>query len=88
MSRVTPPPEFLDDLDLIGAKLDFVDHMEKEMRSLLSPSPTHARSASDYTPISVVHRRKIKTEEKAKVVASVWGEEFIQFLDALAILPI
>ena len=32
------------------------------------------------------HRRFIKTEEKAKVVASVWGEECIQFLAALAIL--
>ena len=34
-----------------------------------------------------MHRRRIKTEEKAKVVASVWGEEFIQFLAALAVLP-
>ena len=33
------------------------------------------------------HTRMIKTEEKAKVVASVWWEEFIQFLAALAILP-
>ena len=33
------------------------------------------------------NRRKIKAEGKAKVVASVWGEEFIQFLVALAILP-
>ena len=32
-------------------------------------------------------RRRIKTEEKAKVVNSVWGEEFIQFLAVLAILP-
>ena len=30
---------------------------------------------------------RIKTEEKAKVVASVWGTEFIQFLAAPAILP-
>ena len=30
------------------------------------------------------HRRWIKTEEKAKVVASVWGAEFIQFLAALS----
>ena len=30
-------------------------------------------------------KRRIKTEEKAKVVASVCGEEFIQFLAALAI---
>ena len=33
------------------------------------------------------HRRRIKTEEKAKVVASVWGQEFIKFLAALAVLP-
>ena len=32
-------------------------------------------------------RIKTKTEAKAKVVASVWGAEFIQFLAALAILP-
>ena len=34
-----------------------------------------------------VHRRMIKTEEKANVVASIWGEECIQFFAALAILP-
>ena len=33
-------------------------------------------------------RRRIQTEEKAKVVAAAWGEEFIQFLAVLAILPI
>ena len=32
------------------------------------------------------HRKRIKTEAKAKVVASVWGKEFIQFLAALTIL--
>ena len=32
------------------------------------------------------HRRRIKTEEKANVVAAVWGEEFFQFLAALVIL--
>ena len=32
------------------------------------------------------HRRGIKTDAKAKVVASVWGTEFIQFLAAPAIL--
>ena len=36
---------------------------------------------------STHHRRRIKTEAKAKVVASVWGTELIKFLDALAILP-
>ena len=34
----------------------------------------------------VFHRRSRKTEEKAKVVAAVWGTEFIQFLDAPAVL--
>ena len=29
------------------------------------------------------HRRRIKTDEKAKVVAAVWGEEFIKFLAAV-----
>ena len=31
------------------------------------------------------HRRRIKTEEKAKVVAAVWGTELIQFLATLDI---
>ena len=31
------------------------------------------------------HRRRIQTEAKAKVVVSVWGAEFIQFLAALAV---
>ena len=30
------------------------------------------------------HRKRIKTEEKAKDVAAVWGTEFIIFLFALA----
>ena len=32
------------------------------------------------------HTRRMETEEKAKVV-TVWGEEFIKFLAALAVLP-
>ena len=32
------------------------------------------------------HRRRIKAEEKTKVVPAVWGTEFIQFLAALAVL--
>ena len=36
--------------------------------------------------MSTDHRRRIKTEEKAKVVTSMGGgEEFIQFLAALAV---
>ena len=34
----------------------------------------------------LTHRRRLKTEAKTKVVASVWGKEFIQFLAALDIL--
>ena len=33
----------------------------------------------------LLHRRRIKTEENAKVVAAVWGTEFIKFLAALDI---
>ena len=32
------------------------------------------------------HRRRINTEEEAKVVTAVWGTEFNQFLIALSIL--
>ena len=35
---------------------------------------------------STYHRRRIDTEGKAKVVAPVWGAEFVQFLAALAVL--
>ena len=41
----------------------------------------------DRTQKGYSHRRRMKREAKAKVVASVWGEEFIKFLVALAILP-
>ena len=34
--------------------------------------------------IAVNHGRRIETEGKAKVVASVWGAEFVQFLAARA----
>ena len=36
--------------------------------------------------LKVAPRRRIKKEEKAKVVTSVWLEECIQFLAALAVL--
>ena len=34
--------------------------------------------------ILFTHRRRFYSEEKAKVVAAVWGTEFIKFLVALA----
>ena len=33
-----------------------------------------------------IHKERVQTEEKAKVVASVWGAKFIQFVFALAVL--
>ena len=33
------------------------------------------------------HRRRMEREAKAKVVASVWGADFVQFLATLADLP-
>ena len=35
----------------------------------------------------IKHRRRMETDAKAKVVASVWGANFIQFLAALPVLP-
>ena len=33
-----------------------------------------------------MHRRRIKMEEKAKIVTADWVEEFIPFLAAIAVL--
>ena len=38
-----------------------------------------------YVLYCTIHRRRIKTEENANVVASVWGTGFIQFLNAIAV---
>ena len=39
-----------------------------------------------YTSLYQIHKRRIYTEEKVKVVVAIWGTEFIQFLAALGIL--
>ena len=44
-------------------------------------------TAGRESSIRLWHRRRMETEAKAKVVASVWGTKFIQFLAALAVLP-
>ena len=36
--------------------------------------------------ITLQHRRRIETEGKAKIVASVWGANFLNFFAALAVL--
>ena len=54
--------------------------------------PPHNQPPKQPDPLWIIKQKcfvlqRIKTEEKAMVVASVWGEEFIQFLASLAILP-
>ena len=44
------------------------------------------REVKSCDPIPYSHRRRIKTQEKAKVVTSVWGTEFIIFFATLDIL--
>ena len=39
-----------------------------------------------YCTVDWHHRRKMELEDKANVVASVWGAKFVQFLAALAVL--
>ena len=46
----------------------------------LNPRPQWAVSLKKH------HRRRTNTEEKAKVVAAVWGTEFLQFLSVMAVL--
>ena len=45
------------------------------------------RKVSEVAGASGPYRRRIRTEEKANVDASVWWEEFIQFLAELSFLP-
>ena len=47
---------------------------------------THILTFSSYIE-HLAHRRKIELEDKAKVVAIVWGAKFVQLLAALAVLP-
>ena len=54
--------------------------------------PPHNQPPKQPDPLWIIKQKcfvlqRIKTEEKAMVVASVWGEEFIQSLASLAILP-
>ena len=50
---------------------------------VLNPTPPpHHKEPGDMD----THRRRINTEEKAKVVAAVWGTEIIKSFAALAIL--
>ena len=48
-------------------------------------TPSDRKLSIARNAVVYLHRRRIKKEEKAKVVAAVWGKELIHFLDALAI---
>ena len=45
----------------------------------------HILFATAQSKLDPKHRKRIKTERKPKVVAEVWGTEFIQFLATLDI---
>ena len=47
---------------------------------------TVLKNQAKFIRVCPLQLRRIKTEEKAKVVTAVWGTELIQFLAALAIL--
>ena len=69
-------------LSLVGLMSVWTGHY---LGGFAGPSqPNLGRPASQIARCN--HRRRIKTESKAKVVASIWGTEFIQFLTALAIV--
>ena len=57
-----------------------------ESQNILSSNLSRRRCILGVVGGKFFHRRRIKTEKKAKVVACVWGEEMIQFLAALAVL--
>ena len=65
----------------------FLPSLPQTNQRFLFPCQKGGNSALLLLHPSLYCKRRIKTEEKAKVVAAVWGEEFIQLLAALAILP-
>ena len=72
-------------------KLNFLKSLDSS-HFLVSPCtgpPCQSTAAGQFVPWSQgpAHRRRIESEDKAKVVASVWGAECVQFLAALAVFP-
>ena len=58
------------------------------LRTLGAQNPSNNFCFTEFATLKELrHRRRMELEDKAKVVASVWGEEFVQFLAALAVLP-
>ena len=63
-----------------------LSHAEALLTYCLTAYRQMKHNTSVLGPLVVFHRRRIYTEEKAKVVAISWGTEMLQFLAALAIL--
>ena len=60
--------------------------MRQHPTNLVSGPPDHPFfKASIPSILCCFHRRRINTDEKAKVVAAAWGIELIQFIAALAV---
>ena len=66
-------------------------HPHLEITTHISPNPvplnkTKINYDRSIPAVHNTHKRRIKTEAKEKVVASIWGTEFIQFLATLAVV--
>ena len=60
---------------------------------LMEENCSHSSCSPDICPFKIallykINRKRIYTEKQAKVVAAVWGTEFIQLYSALAIFSI
>ena len=62
-------------------------HMLYDPDCIFKETPCHP-TLIHIPVVPLQHRRNIKTEETAKVVTSVWEEEFIKYLTAGAVLYI
>ena len=60
--------------------------LEAQYQISFGPLNTFFKTAFAELILDLTHRRRINTEEKAMVVAAVYGTEFLKFLDALAVL--
>ena len=63
-------------LTLLDFVLKLYNNNKKNTRRLVSKSI-----------LMIAHWRRMELEDKVKLVAFVWGAEFVQFLAALAVLP-
>ena len=61
-------------------------HIKEKANGLIFKMEYREAALFDTQPSPPPHRRRIKTEEKAKVVAAIRGAELIQFLATPAIL--